>query len=341
MDLLWDGVLQDAAAHGLRKDDRDSVYEPLPGRHCAFARRGSFHAHVRAPLLGWGLALSNAKRLSNFLADHPELPDFPRLERDPRLVSFADGVLDIGSMAFVTHAAIDADPAHPLRAKAARNHIEAPWLGAGAAPNFSKVLDDQFGDRPQQGRLLRALLGRALFRVGELDGWGAAPYLWGGGGNGKTVVLRTLGLLFRGDAVGFIDPNGRGARGRFFLEALLDREVLLGHEMPARFEDALRRGDAQDMISGQAVTVNRRRRTPALVPRWTAPLVMVSNHPPPEWGGRSFSAFHFDRPPTGAADHGLAPRIAEEELPAVMRIILESYHGLRAELGPDAAPAAP
>jgi phage/plasmid-associated DNA primase len=201
-------------------------------------------------------------------------------------------------MAFVSRAAIDADPAHPLRAEAARHHIEAPWLGAGDAPCFSKVLDDQFGDRPEQGRLLRALLGRALFRVGELDDWEAAPYLWGGGGNGKTVVLTTLARLFRGDAVGFLAPDG--GKGRFALEALLGREALLGHEMPARFEDALSRCDAQKMISGEAVTVNRRRRAPVMVDPWAAPMVFASNHPPPEWGGRRIFGFHFDRPPTGA-----------------------------------------
>ena len=332
---LEDRILDDAKKRRLRKLD-GVVYAPLPGRPCAFVPGLTYKRHISALFRGdrqLREAPENVSRLEKFLADHVDLDEFPELEPAWHLMSFDDGVLNIATMAFTAYDAINGDANHPLAAEVARHHIALPWIGAHEAPNFMKVLDHQFED-PAVSRLLCAMLGRTLFRVRELDNWDAAPFLFGVGGTGKSLILGTLTKLFRDNAVWEFASS---ADGHFALEGLLGAEMALGTDMPADIERAVAQVDLQKMCSGEAVTVNCKGKKQVRVGSWQAPLAFASNHEP-RWQnagdcvGRRLVPFRFGKV-VAKRDVDLVTRI-KKELPAILCTLLVAYHELRLQVGP-------
>ena len=54
---------------------------------------------------------------------------------------------------------------------------------------------------------LMALLGRLMFRVGQLDGWQVVPVLVGAGGTGKSMIVDAAASLLAGSSVGTLSNN--------------------------------------------------------------------------------------------------------------------------------------
>lgn len=125
---------------------------------------------------------------------HDDIPDF---ERNPRLLSFANGLLDVKTMLFepYTNMSIKIADTH-----VARNHIQADYTGCHDTPLLDLILDAQFTS--EVAELLCAMLGRLLFPVGDLDNWQVMPYLVGVGGTGKSLLLTIVSKLMAPGSVG-------------------------------------------------------------------------------------------------------------------------------------------
>lgn len=327
-------LLLAARALGLRRDDSytEHVYEPIPGAPCAYRRvEGALRPLMYAEFENGNGVRAFEATAAKFLAA------LPALAPDKHLLSFEDGVLDIATMQFSETDEILADPAHPLSGRVARHHVAGGrWMPERDAPVFNRVLDCQFDWPDCEGvkDFLCAMLGRLFFEVGELDRWRAAPFLYGIGGSGKSLIVNFLTrCLFREGAAGHLASEREAC---FPLFGIVDCELVVNCALPERMSRSLGSEHTRVICSGGPVLITRKHLPPVEVPAWKAPAVFASNYPPPPWSlrERRLLPFHFGvRPPS--LDGGLSDGL-REEAPAILRQILAAYRALLEQVGPDA-----
>eukprot|EP00951_Prasinocladus_malaysianus_P011304 scaffold83541_cov25-Prasinocladus_malaysianus.AAC.2 len=138
---LQDRILDDATERKLRKCN-GFVYEPLPGKPCAYRPTQEYFRHI-AELFGEDEILrsspDNHGKLVNWLTMNECLVRFPEYEADNDLIGFDNGVLDIVAHEF--HANDDIVEGHPLYGKSARHHINKVWTGSDHTPVLDRILD--------------------------------------------------------------------------------------------------------------------------------------------------------------------------------------------------------
>ena len=323
-ELVRDVLLAHAKDRGHRKA-AGLVYEVVDGCPCAFHAIGTIEEYISRVLKRDVTFMRHPRRfdeLVKFLSNYKDLDELPELQPQRDLLSFANGVLRLDDGAFFPYDAFD--EGHPLCGMAARHHIAAPYDPDNTAtPLLDRVLDAQF-DR-QVADLLIALLGRLLFPVGARDSWQVMPYLVGLGGTGKSLILAVVSMLFRKGSVGNL---GSKREEVFGMANLVDKEVVIGRDMPAKLSGALSQELMQVMVAGESMEIPRKGLT-ALNVDWTAPVIMGSNHMPDYVNtgdniGRRIVTFRFDRV-IAHKDEELLNRIKEIELPAIVCRALGAY----------------
>jgi transposase len=335
IDVVRVRLLEDARTRRLRKAD-GVVYEPVPGRPCAFRPLDAYEKHINKVLKGEAAYYRTPRRfeeMMKFMRNYTELDEFPELERDVNLLSFSNGVLAVDTMEFVPYGddgGSDEEAPPSLRGRVARHHIEAPYTGSDATPMLDKILDAQ-EFAPEVAELLCAMLGRLLFPLNAHDGWQVMLYLVGVGGTGKSLLLNVVRGLVAPGTVGTIG----GRREEVFGQAnLADKDLVLGMDMPAKLSQALPQEAMQSMVSGEDMEVPRKGQT-ALHVTWKAPIALASNHMPDYVNtgnnvGRRLVVFNFARVVANPQED-LVARIKETELPNVACRILRAYHAFRAK----------
>jgi phage/plasmid-associated DNA primase len=269
---------------------------------------------------------ANPRRLTELLKYLEGCRTAPRLldfEPARDLLSFSNGVLALSTGEFVPYGG----DLSRFGGRAARHHIHQPWTGDTRTPLLDKILDHQF-DR-DVADLLLALLGRCFFRVGQLDDWQVFPYIKGTGGTGKSVVLNVLTALFREGTVRNLATKRGGVFGG---DNIADKDLVLARDVPKKLSGVLPQETLQSMVSGEVLRVAGKGGKAGNI-RWTAPVVVTSNHFPDyeSTGGntsRRFATFCFDNP-VANPDYSLQGRILQQELPNVVARSLRCYLELR------------
>jgi hypothetical protein len=282
---------------------------------------------------------NNPRRLADlvaYLEGYTSIKHIPEYEPSRDVLSFANGFLRLASGEFHPYGAADELELAARHGGAARHHIPQSWTGETATPLLDKILAHQF---PRDvADLLCALLGRALFRVGQLDDWQVAPYLVGAGETGKSVLLAALTALLRPGSVGNLAPKREEIFG---MANLVDKELVVGRDLPKKLSAVIPQETLQSMVTGEDIEVARKNLTATNV-TWTAPTVFTSNHMPDyvSTGGNSsrrLVPFGFNTP-VAAPDYSLKARILREELPNIVARCLECYRRLRARIDAEGIP---
>jgi hypothetical protein len=326
-------VLSHALEHRLRKAS-GHIYEPVEGCPCAYVEKCTYAKYLNSVLRNNPHYLNNSRRFSELihLLENYELDQIPDLELDFGLLSFSNGVLNLASVQFVEYAALQSQPAShgELRGRVARHHIPIEYTGAASTPLLDTVLSAQLD--ADVSELLCALLGRMLFRVGQLDDWQVMPYLVGIGGTGKSMILSILHHMVAPGAVGNLASKREDVFG---MANLLAKELVIGRDMPAKLSASLPQEVMQCMTAGEQMEVARKG-TVATQVTWTAPVIMASNHTPDYVNcgnnvSRRIVSFRFERV-VSLPDETLLQRILAEELPNVVCRVVSAYHALRARV---------
>lgn len=339
-------ICQDAAARRLRKAD-GIVYEPLPGCPCAYRKLATYEKYVNLLLRHNPIFNAHPARLDEalkYLHGYVCIKEFPQLEVDRDLLSFANGVLRLSDASFVPYADI-MGPRHEddveegndivtLATKVARNHIDAVYNvvdggveegGETGTPLFDTVLGRQFQDDAAVTEMFCALLGRLLFRVGDKDNWQVMPYLQGVAGSGKSLVLSIMETLVGRHNVGTL---GAKREEIFGTASIFDKDVVIGREMPHKLSNALPQELMQSMVCGETIEVPRKL-TRSINVQWTAPVILASNYAPDYVNtannvGRRLVVFRFENPVSDPQED-LLDRIKAAELPAIAARIVRAY----------------
>lgn len=323
-EIIRDKLLEHAKAHAYRKRN-DFIYAPVPNCPCAYVQFRSFKDYINDVLWEDDAYTRNPKRheeLIKFLTNYrtPKLPD---LEVDRDLVSFTNGVLQLSTITFAPYTIRP----FPLEGKVARHHIDGMWTGSQETPMLDVVLNAQFDT--DVADLLCALLGRALFRVKQLDNWQVMLYMVGLGGTGKSLILSAETSLFATGEVATLAPSREAIFG---MANLVDQELVVGRDMPAKLSNVLSQECMQMMTSGEGMEIACKREKAINVTAWKSPVVMASNHMPDyvNTGNnvvRRIVPIRFDKVivnPRDDLEEGI-----QKELPNVLCRFLHAYAGLR------------
>lgn len=329
--LVRGKLLDHALSLGLRKRD-GMVYSPVPGCPCAYTQMCNFKDYINLVLHDEPLFSEVPKRFDecvSILTNQNKMTKMPELVCDRDLLSFSNGVLQLATATFNIYS--DMDPECELARRVARHHIPFPYMGSAETPYLDQILDAQFDK--DVAEVLCALIGRALFTVGQLDGWQVMLFMSGVGGTGKSLVLNIIASLFAPEAVG----NLAAKREEIFgMANLVDREIVLGSDMPAKMSASLPQEIMQTMTAGDRMEIPRKGQV-ALQVKWTAPVILAGNHYPDYVNtgnnvGRRMVTVRFDNVITTPQDN-LLECILQSELPNIVYRCLHAYMVLRVWVG--------
>ncbi|PNH08373.1 hypothetical protein TSOC_005112 [Tetrabaena socialis] len=330
-DILRPIFLNRAQEQRLRKLD-GIIYRPVPHCPCAYVSLSTYADFINDSLSGHAVYVSNPKRFEEAMKYLTNYRDdkLPLLVRDTHLLSFSNGVLNIQTREFIEYSLISGDSSGQLSGKVARHHIDARYSGTTDTPLLDIILDAQFGK--EVAEVLCALFGRAMFRVRELDNWEVMPYIVGVGGTGKSLLLNVLQHMFAPEAVGSLAAKREVIFG---MANLVDKEVVIGRDMPAKLSESLPQEIMQCMTTGEQMEIPRKTTTALHVP-WSAPVVMASNHMPDYLNtgnnvGRRLVALCFNNVVANPQED-LQSAILAGELPSIIARSLASYGNLRARV---------
>jgi hypothetical protein len=317
-----------AVARLLRKvaGGEGMVYQPVAGCPCAYVPWMDFKKYINK-VCGddpeFGTSERHVSQLKTYLTDFNKR-DFPELEKDQDLLSFANGVLVLSEGRFVEYPAAGDE----LMGRVARHHIPMPYVGSGETPLFDGLLSAQLS--PEVAETLLACMGRLFFEVGTMDNWQVMPYLVGKAGSGKSVVLEIVTAMF---ASGGVATFNAGQEQIFGLQNKYDKELVRGVDMPQALSKLLEATLLQCMISGEAMSVAIKGQGSIELSKWKVPLIMASNYMPDYLDSegqisRRLVAFNF-RKAVRRSDMMLKEKIISSELPSVVHKALHAYLRMR------------
>ena len=268
---------------------------------------------------------SNPRRLTeleSYLKGYTKLKLMPEYRPARDILSFSNGALRLSTSEFTPYS-----EGHWSSDIAARHHIHQPWTGNTETPLFDKILNHQF-DKPVAD-LLCALIGRLFFKVGQLDDWQVCPYIVGSGATGKSVILSVITAMLRPGCVGNLATKREEVFG---LANLMDKELVVGRDMPQKLSGVIPQETLQSMVTGEDMEVAIKNKNAVNI-TWTIPSIMTSNHFPDyvSTGNNSvrrLAVWRFDVP-VDTVDYSLKSKIIKTELPNIIARCLHNYHALR------------
>jgi phage/plasmid-associated DNA primase len=320
---LRDIILEYAKDNKLMKAG-GHVHYPVPGCPCAYVQGEEYKLFLNTILKRDADYLSTTRlhrELVDFLCtiDTEHFPDI--LKKDMDMISFSNGVYILSRGTFIKYS--DNNP--ELIGRVARHHIYSTFE-VKDTPLFDSVLKSQFSD--EVVHVLHVMLGRLMFKVGQLDGWQVMPYLVGVAGTGKSLILDIMTAMYATSSIGTL--NGTQEK-KFGLEGKHDKEVIIGRDLPKELSTVLEASLLQSMISGEAMSVPIKSRVALEIARWQVPLIMASNFTPDylDTAGqiaRRIVPFDFKNT-IKAPDMLLREKILVDEIPAIMNKIVQAYIG--------------
>ncbi len=148
--------------------------------------------------------------------------------------------------------------------------------------NASTEPEDREKSHQEVCRMLYALLGRLVFRLGELDKWQVILFIKGIAGSGKSTIGKMVKSWFDPGDVGILSNN---VQTQFALADICDKQVFLCFEVKSNFK--LDQAELQSMISGEDISVFRKHKS-ALTKVWDVPGIFFGNESGP-WHNSSNS----------------------------------------------------
>lgn len=323
-EIVRDKLVADARGKKLRKRGGD-IYEPVADCPCAYVVKCTYEKFITSVLRGDAVFRRSTKRYRELLEyitvyDEEELP---LLVVDRDIMSFSNGVLRLTTGVFSRYTGMDTETAKLV----ARHHICQPYLESTTTPLLDRILDAQFSK--EVAHVLMALIGRCFFTVGQLDEWQVMLFMVGVGGTGKSLILNIVQQLFAAGMVGTLAAKGEEIFG---MANLVDKELILGRDMPAKMSGCLPQEIMQTMTAGEDMGIPRKGKE-ALFVRWTAPLIFAGNHQPDYTNtgnniGRRMVSFRFDNV-IAEKNQDLKVDILETELPNIVCRSLQAYKEMR------------
>ena len=323
-EIVRDGLLNYAMSKRHRKAN-GIVYEPIKDCPCAYVATYEDYGDYVSYVLGEDPTLRSGPNYVNDLVKYMQCYKhekcMPEYKPDIMLLSFRNGALELDLNKFTPYAIMQ--PKDEICKRVARHHIDDDYTGETDTPLLDKIMLAQFDD--EIATLLYALIGRLFFPVSMLDGWQVMPYLTGVGGTGKSQIMLVIASLFRPNAIGALASKREEVFG---MANIIDKEIIIGSDMPASLSKAIRQEDVQSMTSGEPMEIARKGKI-AINKVWTSPIIMCSNHMPDYVNtgnniGRRMVTFRFNNP-IAKKDNDLLKNIRESELPNIVAKGLASY----------------
>jgi hypothetical protein len=145
-------------------------------------------------------------------------------------------------------------------------------------------------------RMLYVLLGRLLYRLGDLDKWQVILFIKGIAGSGKSTIGKMVKSWFDPSDVGILSNN---VQTQFALADICDKQVFLCFEVKANFK--LDQAELQSMIANEDVAIARKHKG-AITKVWDIPGIFFGNESGP-WHNssnsisRRMAVVNFGNPP--------------------------------------------
>jgi len=174
-----------------------------------------------------------------------------------------------------------------------------------------------------------ALLGRYLYKIGELDEWEIMLLLLGRAGTGKSTLAKLVYSFFDPSDVGVV---GNNVEVTFGLEALIGKLVIIMFEVRSNLK--LDQAVWQSMISGETAPAARKNKT-ALNIVWTAHWLACANELPNFANAsgaftRRVASFEFTHPVE--QDTSMFRKLGME-LPDIIQKFNEAYRAVCQHIG--------
>lgn len=317
-------VTEDALTHGLQRGRGNGIiYAPHNNLSYAMVVRWEDPSrYVNNLLKSDNRFHESPKYLDELLKwiKNNEHPDFPYIENDHNLYGFRNGVLDIRTNAF----SFGFD-----EPKVVRRFYDCDYA-AVPTPLWDSIITSQLPEDAHE--VLLCLLGRLLFKVGQMDNWQIMPLIVGESGTGKSTILKVLMHLFA--RVGNIDDHFDHVYG---LASLYETELVICDDLPRDIKNRLPQQSWQKMVTGSLINVRKAYGDPRDVV-WDVHQLWAGNWVPNyvDMGqvGRRLVVFQFNHIlPRGESDTRLEDDIVASELVGILQKILFVYHRSVAEHG--------
>ena len=341
-----------AYQHGdYRKDDR--VFQPHPAIHGALVPADLSVDYINDCLRG-DREFSKRPYVAQLdqwfqTQDHPRFPMIRKQHISRTAIGFRDGWVDAATGVWHPVAGasdnMDVDGAEPplthhyfdVAAADVQEHPTPLWQKLVKTQLYGRAWeagDDETDQEIAVFDFFQAMIGRLFVPTGT-DNWQVWPFLKGEGDTGKGTVIDLVVSMFPGGEVASYDG---GCQVDFGREGVVDKRLLVFPDVPKNLERVLAQDNFLSMVSGEALAVARKHKTP-LYSRWTVPGIMAGNHVPSydNIGGRvarRLIKFPFDTPIL-ERDTTLKARISDSELPTIVLNCIAAYKALRGAVGTD------
>jgi hypothetical protein len=132
-------------------------------------------------------------------------------------------------------------------------------------PGYSEV------EEQRVHRWIYALLGRLMYKVGEMDNWQVILFIHGKANTGKSTIANMIQKLYLKQNIGVLSNN---IETKFGLSALLNKFFYICYELKNDF--SLDQSEFQSMVSGEDMCVAVKGQT-AKTLRWDQPGLFLGN----------------------------------------------------------------
>lgn len=190
-------------------------------------------------------------------------------------------------------------------------------------PTMDRVMDTQRLP-PDVKRVYYAMLGRALFNMGEVDDWQVFLYVSGIPGSGKTTILKFVSSFYQPADTGSISNN---MERQFGWSMLYTKYICIADDI--KQDSTMDDATVQTMVSGAPLSMPVKGKD-AITDVWKPSILMASNHMPRDTGTgaiarRALVVEYMQK--VYATDTGLPQRF-RSELPAALFKCLWAYRNL-------------
>ena len=175
----------------------------------------------------------------NYLANNQKVT----LNTDPHLINVRNGILDIRLMRLVSHSP---NPVFLYQ-------VHANYNPSAKCPTWRKFLTDVFSQDEELIKLIHQFFGYCFYMTSPLP-FDRALILYGGGSNGKNVLLSPLEKMLDG-FISTIQFEQIG-RDRFASADLAGKLINISSELEAKY--ALKDREVKKIISGDKIRVQRK-----------------------------------------------------------------------------------
>jgi hypothetical protein len=165
---------------------------------------------------------------------------------------------------------------HPLLVDG-QNAVPEDWFDI-PTPHFQSILDFQFHEEEEYEdicRMMYRMVGRLLYKAGDMDNWQVWPFLKGRAATGKsTIITKVCKEFYETDRVGILSSTSEGV---FALSAFAFKDLVIAPELTGTCN--ISQAALQGMISAEELSIARKNEV-ALMEKFQVPGIMAGNENP-------------------------------------------------------------